>query len=104
MGLKTSTFQEYASNPSAFRRDLLIDVDGIVCKFGNVQDDWQVKDFAALDPALLRCTGQKPKIDCRMRGYLERARGHSKTTDLAIVCSYDDCRIRVIETSCVDRR
>jgi hypothetical protein len=88
MALSKSKFSAYAHDPSEFRRDLLIDVDGVVRKFGAVIEEWQESDFRALDPGLLRCTGQKPNVDCRMRGYLERARGHSKTTDLAVVCSY----------------
>lgn len=80
-------FQEYAANPIAFRNDLLVEVDGLVKRFGDVQDDWQRSDFADLDPALLRCTGQLTK-DCQSRAYLERARGHSKTTDLGVTCCY----------------
>lgn len=79
-----STFQKYASDPSAFRADLIVDVDGIARRLGDVQDDWQRDDFAALDPALLRCSGRQQNDDARMRAYLERGRGHSKTTDLAV--------------------
>jgi phage terminase large subunit-like protein len=47
-------------------------------------DPWQRDDFAALDPALMRCNGRS-KADAKMRAYLERGRGHSKTTDLAVM-------------------
>lgn len=88
MNLATK-IQEYGRDPATFRRDLLVDVDGLPRRFGVVMDDWQKEDFAALDPALLACTGQK-KVDAavKMRAFLERARGHSKTTDLAVTCCY----------------
>ena len=63
----------------------LVDVDGVARRFGDVMDDWQAKDFAALDPALMRCNGRKPDADVKSRAYLERGRGHSKTTDLAVM-------------------
>lgn len=81
------TFQHYASDPSAFRDNLTVDVDGIARRFGDVQDDWQRADFSALDPALMRCTGRSD-TEARMRAYLERPRGHSKTTDLAVTVTY----------------
>lgn len=79
-----SLFQKYAADPAAFRNDLVIDVDGTVRKLGSVLEPWQRDDFAALDPALRRCNGQS-SADCRSRAYLERPRGHSKTTDLAVM-------------------
>lgn len=86
MTISPATFQRYATDPEAFRRDLLIDVDGSVRKFGDVQDDWQRSDFLSLDPALLRVTGRS-NDDAKMRAFLERPRGHSKTQDLAIISS-----------------
>ena len=88
MMIDQKTFARYASDPAAFRADLLVDVDGVVRRFGDVQDDWQRADFAALDPALLRCTGRKPEAKGPGRAYLERGRGHSKTTDLAVTCCW----------------
>lgn len=81
-------FDRYAADPSAFRADLLVDVDGVARRFGDVMDPWQRADFAALDPGLQRCNGRKPNDDARMRAYLERSRGHSKTTDLAVTCCW----------------
>ncbi len=77
------TFQGYAASPAAFRADLLVDVDGTARRFGDVMDDWQKADFAALDPGLKRAAGRS-KADAKMRAYYERPRGHSKTTDLAV--------------------
>ncbi len=79
-------YQLYASNPAAFRDDLNVEVSGSVCRFGDIQDDWQRRDFESLDPAWLRCTGRDHGDNAiRTRGYLERGRGHSKTTDLAMM-------------------
>ena len=80
-------FAKYAQDPAAFRADLTVDVDGTARRFGDVQDDWQTADFAALDPALKRCNGRSTE-PARMRAYLERPRGHSKTTDLAVTCCW----------------
>ena len=78
------TFAKYAAAPVAFRADLIVDVDGVARRFGDVQDDWQKADFAALDPALMKCNGRS-NSPAKMRAYLERGRGHSKTTDLAVM-------------------
>lgn len=80
-------FARYAADPASFREDLLIDVDGTVKRFGDCMDPWQRQDFDALDPALMRCNGRSSD-DARMRAYLERGRGHSKTTDLAVMCCW----------------
>lgn len=44
---------------------------------------WQETDFAALDAAWLALAGRGPRASIR-RAYLERPRGHSKTTDTAV--------------------
>jgi hypothetical protein len=80
-------FIKYAADPAAFRADLLVDVDGSVRRFGEVMDDWQRSDFAAIDPALMKCNGRSD-ADARMRAFLERPRGHSKTTDIAVACCW----------------
>jgi hypothetical protein len=85
--IDAKTFRRYAADPAAFRADLLIDVDGVARRFGSVQDEWQRQDFAALDPALRRAAG-RGKGDAKGRAYLERPRGHSKTTDLAIIACW----------------
>jgi len=79
--------QLFANNPEAFRNELLVDVDGTAKQFGEVMDDWQRKDFKSLDPGLLSCIGRN-KESAKMRAYLERPRGHSKTTDLAVISIY----------------
>ena len=64
----------------------MVDVDGVARRLGDVMDPWQRNDFTALDPALMRCNGRKADSEAKMRAYLERGRGHSKTTDLAVLC------------------
>jgi len=81
--ISTKLFQKYANDPAAFREALTVDVDGIARRFGEVMDPWQRADFAALDPALMRAAGRSTE-PAKMRAYLERPRGHSKTTDLAV--------------------
>lgn len=87
MTLDTRTAARYAADPATFRADLLIDVSGTVRRLGEVLDPWQAADFAALDPALLRCAGRR-QGDCNGRVYLERPRGHSKTTDLSATVAW----------------
>lgn len=77
-------FARFAADPAAFRDSLIVDVDGTARRFGQVMDGWQRDDFAALDPALMAAAGRS-KEPARSRAWLERPRGHSKTTDLAIL-------------------
>lgn len=80
-------YATYAADPAAFRADLIVDVDGVARRFGDVMDPWQSDAFAALDPALQRCAARSD-VNAKMRAYLERGRGHSKTTDLAVTCCW----------------
>ena len=82
------TYNQYAADPAAFRNNLLVDVDGVARRFGKVQDDWQRDDFQSLDPGLLRCIGRSENTDAKMRAWWERARGHSKSSDIAMTCCY----------------
>ena len=74
-------------SPAAFRDALLIDTDNGTRPFSSVMDDWQREDFAALDPGFIACTGQTPPPGSTVlsRAWLERARGHSKTLDQAVM-------------------
>jgi phage terminase large subunit-like protein len=87
VNISTGDFTRFANDPSAFRRSLIVDVDGFARRFGDVMDEWQREDFAALDPGLMRCNGRSTE-PAKMRAYLERPRGHSKTTDLAVTSVY----------------
>jgi hypothetical protein len=74
-------------DPVAFRERLLIDADGKPCRYTDAMDDWQAADFAALDPAWRRIAGQTVEPSFQ-RAWLERGRGHSKTTDLAAMATW----------------
>jgi hypothetical protein len=69
-------------SPAEFRKSLLIDADGRSLPFASCLDPWQRSDFLAIDPAWERLVGLHDR-PCIARAYLERGRGHSKTTDLA---------------------
>ena len=75
-------------NPADFRADLTIDVGGGEKRpFSRVIQPWQAGDFKAMDPAWVKlCYGGDSAP--WTRAYLERARGHSKTLDIAIAVSW----------------
>ena len=79
------TVELLMNDHAAHRRALLIDVDGVPREFQDVVDDWQDADFRSMDPAVQRVCGRPhPPVE-HSRAYFERPRGHSKTTDLAIM-------------------
>lgn len=78
---------ELQADPSKFRDVLKIDADGRTVRLGAVLDDWQRDDFEALDPAWKNIVGQSTETGTN-RAWLERPRGHSKTTDIAASVSY----------------
>lgn len=49
---------------------------------------WQERDFVALDDAWRSLAGHHVNEPVVRRAYLERPRGHSKTTDMAIQCAW----------------
>ncbi len=63
-----SLVRRWRADPMAFRREAILMEDG--APFGDVIEDWQSEDFAALDGGQHR------------HAYLERPRGHAKTFDL----------------------
>jgi phage terminase large subunit-like protein len=65
-----------------FRQAVKIDHDGVAVQF--TPDDWQEADFRSLDQAWRYAVGlgEKPAIQ---RGWFERPRGHSKTSDMALM-------------------
>lgn len=72
---------ELQKSPSAFRSALLIDTDSGPRPLAEVIDDWQAKDFESLDGGWQRAIGQKVQGGFS-RGWLERPRGHSKSSDV----------------------
>jgi hypothetical protein len=71
--------------PAQFRKALRIDADGRPVPFS--PDPWQEADFSALDPAWLALAGHGAPAPVR-RAWQERPRGHSKTSDLAIMVAW----------------
>lgn len=87
MTLNAKKLAQYANDPAEFRNDLLVDAGGAVVRLGNALDKWQAEDFAAVDPGWRRCIGQDVPGGCS-RAFLERPRGHSKTSDLAVSAAW----------------
>lgn len=76
------------SHPREFRRAIVIEGQNreLIC-YADAMDDWQRVDAEMMDNAWLRAVGRwtgKWDDSFVTRSYLERARGHSKTTDLAV--------------------
>lgn len=74
-------------DPAAFRNVLVIDTDQGPQRLGDVIDDWQQTELEALDPACRRVAGQSVAVK-HSRLWWELARGHSKTTSLAIMVAW----------------
>ena len=75
------------ADPALFRQALLIDASGIAVPFR--PDPWQEADIRAMDPAWSfaagRWSGPPPTV---RRAWQERPRGHSKTSDLAVMVTW----------------
>ena len=76
-------FKTLQAAPICFRDALRIDCDGTPKRLGDVVEDWQQDDFARLDPAWRSVVGKD--VECLRRAWLERPRGHSKTSDIAVM-------------------
>jgi len=76
------------SDPAAFRAALLIDTDDGPRPFADVMDDFQRRDFEALDNGWKRAAGLHVEGECYQRAWLERGRGHSKSSDVMISASW----------------
>jgi hypothetical protein len=78
-----SEFLRMAAAPATFRQQLIIPAVHGPARFGDVIADFQRVDFATLDQAFVTlATGAKPPIG---RLWLERTKGASKDTDLAVM-------------------
>src|SRR5262245_54410716 len=72
--------------PAEFRQSLLIDADGEAVPFR--PDPWQLRDFEALDAAWQKLAGFPIEGNPIRRAWQERPRGHSKTSDLAVMAAW----------------
>lgn len=77
------TANDIAHDPAYWRSILRVDTDAGPRRLAEVLDPWQAADFEALDEAWLRVAGRSH--EGITRAYLERPRGHSKTSDLAVM-------------------
>lgn len=77
--------QKLQSDPAEFRSALLIDTDAGPKPLGDCMDPWQRKDFEALDSGWRVAAGQKVTGSYFLRAWLERGRGHSKTSDIGVM-------------------
>lgn len=80
-------YHYYAACPALFRKDLVIEAQGRRKPLGQVLEPWQASDFAAADGGWLQAVG-RGKGEAIKRLYLERPRGHSKTSDIAVMCAW----------------
>lgn len=71
--------------PSVFRRLLVIESRGRLARLSDVIEPWQKTDFEGMDEAWKHAIGVRADSPGVRIGYFERARGHSKTTDLAVM-------------------
>ncbi len=85
--MSQATIRAMQTDPAIFRQHLLIDGDSGPRRLGDSLDPWQRSDFEALDPGWKRVAGL-PVTDPIQRAYLERPRGHSKTTDEAVMATW----------------
>jgi len=79
--------REATADPHEYRRRLLIDTGRGLDFYDHAADDWQEADFKAMDSGWRRALGYD-EPDGYLRAYLERPRGHSKTTDIGIMASW----------------
>jgi phage terminase large subunit-like protein len=80
-----ATLRRWASDPAEFREDVRIE-DGV--RFGDVMEPWQETDFEATDPGWMKIAGHDVDAPFFRRAWLERPRGHSKTSDLATMVTW----------------
>src|SRR5262245_5806938 len=80
--MDASRLREVASDPCKFREALIIQAARGPARFGDCMADFQRRDFAALDSALLALRdGKTPPTG---RYWWERTKGASKDSDLAV--------------------
>ena len=75
---------QYAADPAAFRADSVIQAGKKYTRRGDVVEQFQLDDERQMDAAWLALSGAGPPATRRF-AYIERPRGHSKTTDIALL-------------------
>ncbi len=87
MTTKLAELRKLQASPAAFRDSLLIDSDNGAQRLSAVCDDWQRTDFERLDSGWRAVAGHKIERPA-LRAWLERSRGHSKTSDIAVMLAW----------------
>lgn len=87
MTTKLAELRKLQASPAAFRDVLLIDSDSGPQRLSVVCDDWQRTDFERLDSGWRAVAGHKIERPA-LRAWLERSRGHSKTSDIAVMLAW----------------
>lgn len=83
------TIQLMLRLPDIFRENIRLDFGkGQYVRFGSVMEWWQRQDFDAVDPCLQFLAGLSDQFPKYQRFFRQRARGHSKTSDLALDRTY----------------
>ncbi len=86
--LAHNVLTQIANSPAAFRDVVKIDRDGELVCLSSVLDPWQRSDFESTDAGWRRCVGLPVSGEVKLRAFRERPRGHSKTSDLAVMVSW----------------
>ena len=76
------------ADPREFRRRIKIDTGDGIKPYCTVCEPWQEKDFRALDPGWIRVAHRIKTGRELMRAYLERPRGHDKTSGIALMACW----------------
>jgi hypothetical protein len=84
---KLAELRKLQASPAEFRNVLLIDSDGGAQRLSAVCDPWQRTDFERLDGGWRAVAGHKIERPM-LRAWLERPRGHSKTSDIAVMLAW----------------
>lgn len=79
--------RELQRDPSAFRDALMIDTESGPRSLSELMDPWQRADFEAMDNGWRRAAGQRVESACQ-RAWLERGRGHSKSSDAMMMAAW----------------
>ena len=86
---QTDGFVDHRQSPAFFRDQFEINAGGGEnIRYGPNLDDWQREDLEMLDEGWKAVAGQKSLPDPVLRAYLERPKGHSKTTDIAVMAGW----------------
>lgn len=79
---------EARRSPVEFWDHLLIQAGPNVVRYGESMDDWQRADLEAIVPGWRYMSRVTSACEGPRRAYLERGRGHSKTTDIAALVAW----------------